>query len=73
MEYLRTNGAGTKDWLRASENLRIVVFEPLFAVPASFEDAEELAPGDAVHLPEDVAQKVFSKTQPGLPAIGHEI
>jgi hypothetical protein len=73
MEDLRTNSAGTKDWLKATENVRIVVYEPVFALPVPSDSAEEAAPGDAVQLPEDVAKKMFSKTQPGLPVIGHDI
>lgn len=73
MEGLKTNSAGTKDWLKATEDLQVVVYEPVFALPVPSESAEEPAPGDAVQLPENVAKKLFSKTQPGLPAIGHEI
>jgi hypothetical protein len=63
-----TNTATIYDWLN---DTLLMAYEPTAAVPV--DSAEDVAPGDAVRLPADVAKRLFSKTQPGSPAVGHEI
>lgn len=73
MDYSETNTATTRDWLKSSEGVTLVTCGPVLALTGSFEGTEEVAPERAVQLPENVGKKLFSKTQPGLPAPGHEI
>ena len=65
-----TNTATIHDWLNDTP---LMAYEPGAPVSSPPESAEDVAPGDAVRLPEDVAKRLFSKTQPGSPAVGHEI
>lgn len=65
-----TNTATMHDWLNDTP---LMAYEPTAPVPAPLDGTEDATPGDAVRLPADVAKRLFSKTQPGLPAAGHEI
>lgn len=71
--YSGTNTATTNDWIKSSERITLVAYESVSPFTTRRESTEEVAPGSAVHLPENVAKKLFSRTQPGLPVEGHEL
>lgn len=73
MKEFETNTATTQDWLTARQNIAASAYELVLAFPAPSEDSEGPAPGNPVQLPKNVAEKLFSRTQPGLPPIGHDI
>jgi len=66
----RSNTATMHDWLNDTP---LMAYEPTVPVSAPLDGTEDATPGDAVRLPADVAKRLFSKTEPGLPAVGHEI
>jgi hypothetical protein len=65
-----TNTATIHDWI---SDTPLMAYEPTVLVSVPLDGTEDVIPGDAVRLPADVAKRLFSKTQPGLPAAGHEI
>jgi hypothetical protein len=41
MSKLETNTATTRDWLRATENIRVSAYDPVFGLPVLFEGSQE--------------------------------
>jgi hypothetical protein len=66
----RTNTATIQDWLNGT---LLMAYEPALPVSVPPDGTRDAVPGEAVRLPTDVAKRLFSKTQPGLPVTGHEI
>jgi hypothetical protein len=65
-----TNTATMHDWL---DDTPLMAYEPTTSISVPTDGTEGATPGDAVRLPVDVAKRMFSKTKPGFPVVGHEI
>jgi hypothetical protein len=70
MKEFENNTATTQDWVTASQNITLPAYAALL-VSSEAQQAPE--PGNPVRLPQNVAKRMSSHTEPGLPANGHEL
>lgn len=70
MKEFDNNIATTQDWVTASQNITLPAYAALL-VFSEYEHGPE--PGNPVRLPQDVAKRMSSHTEPGPPANGHEL